>query len=68
MLSALSHAASGLDAGFARLDRAADRIAQAGPEPEAAVDLLTARHEVAANAAVVRAADDMVGTLLDVMA
>ena len=69
MVSALTSAQSGLAAGFARLDGAAARVATGAPaEPEDLVALLQSRQQVAANAAVVRTADDMIGTLLDVLA
>jgi hypothetical protein len=69
MLSTLAQAASGLQSGFDRLHRAADRVARSGvPEPGDVVDLMRARHEVSAGAAVVRTSDDMIGTLLDVLA
>lgn len=71
MIGALDHALGGLQAGFERLDQAARRIAADGAGDDLAtnvVDLLQARHQVRANATVVRVADEMVGTLLDVLA
>ena len=71
MVSAISQAAQGLDAGFDRLSRAADRIARNGDGDDLAgnmVDMLEARQDLRANVAVVRMADEMIGTLLDVLA
>jgi len=71
MVNAISHAAQGLATGFDRLSRAADRIARNGAGDDLAgnmVDMLKARQDVRANVAVVRAADEMIGTLLDVLA
>jgi hypothetical protein len=71
MVSAISHAAQGLDAGFERLSQAADRIARNGAADGLAgnmLDMLKARHNVRANVAVVRTSDEMTGTLLDVLA
>ena len=69
MVNALSSAQSGIADGVARLNGAAGRIASRGPAAaEDMVDLLQARPQIAATAAVVRTADDMVGTLLDVLA
>lgn len=70
-MDALSSAVHGMRAGFDRLDRTAGRIARDADGAALAanmVDLLRARHEVRANAAVVRAADDLAGTILDVFA
>jgi flagellar basal body rod protein FlgC len=71
MVSPISQAAQGLDAGFDRLTQAAGRIARNGAGDDLAgnmVDMLKARQEVRANVAVVRTADEMIGTLLDVLA
>ena len=71
MVSAISQAAQGLDAGLDRVSRAADRIARNGADDDLAgnmVDMLKSRHHVRANVAVVRTADEMIGTLLDVLA
>jgi hypothetical protein len=70
MLRAMDQALQGMQAGFDRLDKAAGRIARKGAEGDLAgdmVDLLRARHEVRANLAVIRTADDTIGTLLDVL-
>ncbi len=71
MVSAISQAAQGLDAGFDRLSQAANRTARNGAGDDLAgniVDMLKARQDVRANVAVVRTADEMIGTLLDVLA
>jgi hypothetical protein len=68
MVGAISHALGGIDAGLARLDKAADRIARDGASGDLAgnlVDLMRARQEVRTNLAVVRTADETIGTLLD---
>jgi hypothetical protein len=71
MLGAMDQAVQGMRAGFDRLDRAADRIARHGAEGDLAgdmVDLMRARQEVKTNAAVIRTADDTIGTLIDLLA
>ena len=71
MIGALSTSLAGMTAAFARLDRAAGKIASADSTdslPEAAVDLVEARTSVRANAAVLRSTDETIGTLLDVLA
>jgi hypothetical protein len=71
MVSAISQAAQGLDAGSDRVSQAADRIARNGMDDDLAgnmVNMLEARRHVRANVAVVRTADEMIGTLLDVLA
>lgn len=71
MLGAIGYGLQGLTAGFDRLDRAAASIARDGESDRLAtnaVDLLKAKHEVRAGVAVLRAADEMTGTILDVFA
>lgn len=71
MTSAIGSALGGLSGGFDRLDRAAARIARASDGDDLAgqmVELRRARHDVRANLASLRAADEMVGALLDVFA
>lgn len=70
MLTALDSARSGLDAAAARLDQAAGDIARAGADAlvPAAGELKQAGHAARANLAVLRTADEMIGTLLDVLA
>jgi hypothetical protein len=68
MVGAIRPALGGIDAGLARLDKAADRIARDGASGDLAgnlVDLMRARQEVRTNLAVVRTADETIGTLLD---
>ena len=71
MLKAIDEGMRGINTGFDRLNRAAGRIARDGAEGDIAgnfVEVMKARHEVKANAAVVRAADETIGTLIDVLA
>ncbi len=71
MLGAIGHGRQGLTAGFDRLDRAAAAVARdSGSDGFAAnaVEVLRARQDVRASVAVLRAADAMTGTLLDVFA
>lgn len=70
MISAIGSAMSGMTRATQQLDRASARIAQ--PEPDDLigdrVDQLTAAHAFAANVATVRTADEMVGTLINIVA
>ena len=74
--NALSSALSGLQANQRALARHAERIASAGADPPPAdlsledemVGVMQARRGYEANLAVVRAADDMLGSLIDVLA
>ncbi len=71
MLGAIGHGLQGLTTGFDRLDRVAASIARDTESDRLAsnaVDLLKAKHEVRAGVAVLRAADGMTGTILDVFA
>lgn len=71
MVGAISSGMHGIAAGLSRLDTAAARIARDGSGDHSAanaVDLMRARHEVRASLAVVRAADDVIGSILDVFA
>jgi hypothetical protein len=71
MLGAIDHGLHAVAAGFERLDRAAGRIARQGAGDDLArdlVDLRRASHEVKAGLAVVRTADELVGTILDTFA
>jgi hypothetical protein len=68
-VDAISQSLTGVNAGFGRLDHAAGRVARDGGAGDLAgnvVDLMRARQDVRANVAVVRAADEMIGSLLDV--
>src|SRR4029079_9905864 len=70
MISPLRSATSGMLDATNRFDRASARIAQ--PEPtdlhRDRVDQITAKHDLAANVATVRTADEMLGTLIDIVA
>ena len=71
MLRALDSGLQSIRAGFDRLDQAAGRVARGGAPGDPAgslVDMTQARADVGVGVAVVRAADEMVGTLLDVLA
>ena len=64
----------GMLAASRRFEASASRVAQMGA-PGAEVDLaaeivsqITAKHELSANASVIRTAQDMVGDLLDIVA
>ena len=70
MIASIGSAMSGMASATSRFDRASARIAQ---EPQAdpigdRVEQMTAAHAFAANVATVRAADDMVGTLINIIA
>lgn len=70
-MGAIDQGLSGIAAGFERLDRAAARVARDGADGDLAgnmIDLMKARHQVRANAGVIRTADETIGTLLDVLA
>jgi hypothetical protein len=71
-MDAISTALVGMTGGYARFDRAASNLVEstsgvsdASPET-AMVDLMPARTQARANAAVMRAADDMLGSLMDI--
>jgi hypothetical protein len=71
MVGAIDQGLSGIAAGFERLDKAAGRVARDGGEGDLAgnmIDLMKARHQVRASVAVIRTADETIGTLLDVLA
>ena len=71
MVGAIDQGLMGIDAGFSRLDKAAGRIARDGADGDLAgnfVDLMKARQQVRASVAVIRTADETIGTLLDVLA
>jgi hypothetical protein len=64
-------AVSGMSAGFDLLDKAAARIGRDGASGDlngSAIDVMRASQQVRASQAVIRIADDMIGTLLDVLA
>lgn len=64
--SVFSQAREGMDRGERRLNKAAHSIARGDLSPGPMVDLLISERSYAANAKVLRAADQMLGTLLDV--
>lgn len=71
MLKAIDSSLQGLNTGFDRLNRAADRIARDGAGGDIAgnlVEVMKARQEVRVNAAALRVADDTIGTLIDILA
>jgi flagellar basal body rod protein FlgC len=69
MIQAIGCATCGLASATARLDRGAARIAAAEPDVVGGtVDEITAKHDFAANVATVRTADEMLGSLIDIMA
>jgi hypothetical protein len=71
VIGPLSVASEGISRGFARFERAAAGLASADAVsnlPGAAVDLVSAKTEIRANTAVLRASDRLLGTLLDVLA
>ncbi|GAW42250.1 hypothetical protein SH203_02666 [Brevundimonas sp. SH203] len=69
-MQALSIAAAGMADARLRFDASARRTAQAPLDnpAEDVVDRIEARTAFKANAAVLRTADDMTGTLLDILA
>lgn len=71
MISAMASALAGMKAAWAGLDRTATRIARAaddpGQLPDELVALRTSEHAAKANAAVVRTADAVTGTTLDLL-
>jgi hypothetical protein len=71
MVKGLDSAVAGIDSRLASFERAAKRIAQPGGDATLVRDIVQTMddsHGVEANAKVVRAADDMLGTLIDIFA
>jgi hypothetical protein len=71
VLKAIDEGVRGINIGIDRLNRAAGRIAREGAEGDIAgnfVELIKARHEVRANVASVRVADETFATLIDILA
>jgi flagellar hook protein FlgE len=72
--SVLSSGVQGLQAGLGRANQAAGQIARAGTGSDGGdlttslVDLKSSEQQVKASAAVIRTADDMLGTLIDTLA
>jgi hypothetical protein len=70
MISALGHAAYAIHDRMQRFERSAERLARS-QEPDyvrETVEQMTAKHAVAANVAVIRTADEMVGSLFHIVA
>ena len=78
-IAALNHALIGMSLNLRRFEGHADRISRwgtTGPRDgeapiqlhEEIVGMMTARHGYEANLAVVRAADEMLGSLIDILA
>jgi hypothetical protein len=70
MISALGTAAYAIDAQMNRFQRSAERVAQsADPDyVQETVEQMASQHAVAANVAVIKATDTLVGTLFDLVA
>jgi hypothetical protein len=71
MSSLLSIASAGASRALAQLGSSATRLASAEDTaslPEAAVDVVEAKTAARANLAVLRATDDLLGNLIDVLA
>ena len=70
--SALSTGLQGIQAGMQRVNIAGSRIATSTVDPEvfatSAVDQMSGRHQVGMSAQVVKTADQMLGTLIDLKA
>ena len=67
-MDAMTSALSGMTSATQRLDTAAASVAKNGPDPQAAVDMTSAAAAFKANAVVARIADQMTGTLLNILA
>ena len=65
--SPMNHALSGFQDGVARLNRAAETVAAGNVDVEPMIDMIVAEQTVKQNAAVIRTADEMHGTLLDIL-
>jgi len=70
VISPIGSAMSGLARAVERFDRASARIASAEPADPIRdrVEQITAEHDFAGNVATIRAADEMLGTLIDTFA
>ena len=70
MISAIGSAMSGMASAIDRFDRASARIAQLEPTDlvHDRVEQIASRRMFEANLATVRTADDMIGSLIDVLA
>lgn len=65
---AVASAQSAIERGLGRFDQAAAAVAAGAPPADALVAAIAARDEVSAGATTLRAADRMIGTLLDTSA
>ena len=65
--SPITTALSGIQQGVARLDRAAATVAAGDIGIEPVIDMIVAERTVEQNAAVVRSADEMHKTLIDIL-
>jgi hypothetical protein len=67
MISGVGSASAGIAAQFQRFERSAARVAgdQSPNYVRETVEQMSVEHAVKANVAVIRSADEMVGTLLD---
>jgi hypothetical protein len=71
MISALDSALQGIASSIDRLDRAADRVSRQGADsdlPRNYLDMIQAKRGVRANAVTVKVADEMTGSLIDILA
>lgn len=70
MISSIGSAMTGMASAVRRFDRASEDIASGQPEDPIRdrAEQITAQHDVAANAATIRTADEMLGTLIDTFA
>jgi hypothetical protein len=71
MISSLGNAGAALSTQFRRFERSAARVAAPEREPELVretVEQMASRHAIAANVAVARVSDELVGTLVDIFA
>jgi flagellar hook-associated protein FlgK len=69
MISSINSAMSGMAEAAGRFDRASARIARPQPDDlvRDRVEQITAQHAFAANVATVRTADEMIGSLIDIV-
>lgn len=70
MISAIGSAMTGMATAISRFDRASARIAQGEPPDLIGdrADQIVAQHSFEANLATVRTADEMLGSLIDIVA
>lgn len=71
MIRAYAAASAAIDQQLRRFERSAARVAASAPAPDyvrEAVEQIGARHAVTVNMSVLRAADEMTGTLFSIFA